>query len=154
MVGAPCICMAEPEAFQDERIGHIKYMGTPPGPAREVRLRRAPPARERSRSLPTPGGTDPRGRCPGRHVEYGGRACTPSAGRTPNPASPGHVEVHMYFVWGTYTADELILERFGLRHTNTWGIHHVIWLTNECTFFKIARGGKSTLVCLWDSHQL
>ena len=52
----------------------------------------------------------------------------------------------MYFVWGTYTADELILERFGLRHTNTWGIHHVIWLTNECIFFKIARGGKSTLL--------
>ncbi len=23
--------------------------------------------------------------------------------------------------------------------------HHVIWLTNECIFFKIARGGKSTL---------
>ena len=51
----------------------------------------------------------------------------------------------MYFVWGTYTADELILERFGLRHTNTWGTHHVIWLTNICIFFKIARGGKSTL---------
>ena len=31
MVDAPCICMAEPEAFQDELIGHIKYMGTPPG---------------------------------------------------------------------------------------------------------------------------
>ena len=44
-----------------------------------------------------------------------------------------------------YMADELILERFGLRHTNTWGTHHVIWLTNECIFFKIARGGKSTL---------
>ena len=43
-------------------------------------------------------------------------------------------------------ADELILERFGLRHTNTWGTHHVIWLTNECIFFKIARGGKSTLI--------
>ena len=24
MVGAPCICMAEPEAFQDELIGHIR----------------------------------------------------------------------------------------------------------------------------------
>ena len=48
----------------------------------------------------------------------------------------------MYFVWGTYTADELILERFGLRHTNTWGIHHVIWLTNECIFPKVDRWGR------------
>ena len=45
-----------------------------------------------------------------------------------------------------YMADELILERFGLRHTNTWGTHHVIWLINICIFFKIARGGKSTLI--------
>ena len=68
-----------------------KIYGDPPG------------AGERSTaSSGTPGGTDPRGRCPGRHVEYGGRACTLSAERTPNPASPGHVEVHMYFVWGTY----------------------------------------------------
>ena len=108
-----------------------KIYGDPPG------------AGERSTaSSGTPGGTDPRGRCPGRHVEYGGRACTLSAERTPNPASPGHVEVHMYFVWGTYTADELILERFGLRHTNTWGIHHVIWLTNECIFSKVDRWGR------------
>ena len=42
-----------------------------------------------------------------------------------------------------YMADELILERFGLRHTNTWGIHHVIWLTNICIFFKIARAEVS-----------
>ena len=48
----------------------------------------------------------------------------------------------MYFVWGTYTADELILERFGLRHTNTWGIHHVIWLTNICIFPKVDRWGR------------
>ena len=48
----------------------------------------------------------------------------------------------MYFVWGTYTADELILERFGLRHTNTWGTHHVIWLTNECIFPKVDRWGR------------
>ena len=108
-----------------------KIYGDPPG------------AGERSTaSSGTPGGTDPRGRCPGRHVEYGGRACTLSAERTPNPASPGHVEVHMYFVWGTYTADELILERFGLRHTNTWGTHHVIWLTNECIFPKVDRWGR------------
>ena len=48
----------------------------------------------------------------------------------------------MYFVWGTYTADELILERFGLRHTNTWGTHHVIWLTNICIFPKVDRWGR------------
>ena len=41
-----------------------------------------------------------------------------------------------------YMADELILERFGLRHTNTWGTHHVIWLTNECTFPKVDRWGR------------
>ena len=57
---------------------------------------------------------------------------------------------HVFRMGYVYTADELIfiLERFGLRHTNTWGTHHVIWLTNECTFFKIARGGKSTLLCI------
>ena len=39
----------------------------------------------------TSGGTDPRGRCLGRPVEYGGRACTLSACGTPNPAGPaGH----------------------------------------------------------------
>ena len=41
-----------------------------------------------------------------------------------------------------YMADELILERFGLRHTNTWGTHHVIWLTNECIFPKVDRWGR------------
>ena len=41
-----------------------------------------------------------------------------------------------------YMADELILERFGLRHTNTWGIHHVIWLTNICIFPKVDRWGR------------
>ena len=105
MVDAPCICMAEPEAFQDELIGHIKYMGTPPGPSREVRLRRAPPAAQ------TPAGGARGGML--MLSTYGGRACTLSAERTPNPASPGHVEVHMYFVWGTLYADELILERSG-----------------------------------------
>ena len=114
-----------------------KIYGDPPG------------AGERSTaSSGTPGGTDPRGRCPGRHVEYGGRACTLSAERIPNPASPGHVEVHMYFVWGTLYADALILERFGLRHTNTWGIHHVIWLTNECIFPKVDRWGRIYFECI------
>ena len=41
-----------------------------------------------------------------------------------------------------YMADELILERFGLRHTNTWGTHHVIWLTNECIFSKVDKWGR------------
>ena len=67
-----------------------KMYGDPPG------------AGEKSTALSgTSGGTDPRERCPGRPVEYGGRACTLSAGRTPNPNSPAVVEVvHMYFVWG------------------------------------------------------
>ncbi len=78
MVGAPCICMAEPEAFQDELIGHIKYMGTPPGPSREVRLRRAPPAAQ----------TPARGARGGMLSMEAGRArCRPGGPRTqPAPA--------------------------------------------------------------------
>ena len=78
MVGAPCICMAEPEAFQDELIGHIKYMGTPPGPSREVRLRRAPPAAQ------TPAGGARGGML---SMEAGRARCRPRGPRTqPAPA--------------------------------------------------------------------
>ena len=78
MVGAPCICMAEPEAFQDELIGHIKYMGTPPGPSREVRLRRAPPAAQ------TPAGGARGGML---SMEAGRARCRPGGPRTqPAPA--------------------------------------------------------------------
>ena len=88
-VGAP----GGPRKVITRLDSHIKYMGTPAGPARESERSTA--------SSDTLGGTHPHRRCPGRHVEYGGRACTLSAGRTPNPNSPAVVEVvHMYFVWG------------------------------------------------------
>ena len=71
-------CMAEPEAFQDELIGHIKYMGTPPGPSREVRLRRAPPAAQ------TPAGGARGGML---SMEAGRARCRPRGPRTqPAPA--------------------------------------------------------------------
>ena len=137
MVGAPCICMAEPEAFQDELIGHIyvphtKYMWTSTWPglagfgvlsADSVHAR---PPYSTCRPGHLPRGSVPPG-CPTKPYFSRRRRGGP----------------HIF-----YMVDELILERFGLRHTNTWGIHHVIWLTNECTFFKIARGGKSTFIRL------
>ena len=57
---------------------HIKYMGTPPGPAREVRLRRAPPAAQ------TPAGGARGGML---SMEAGRARCRPGGPRTqPAPA--------------------------------------------------------------------
>ena len=114
---------------------HIKYMGTPPGPSREVRLRRAPPAAQ------TPAGGARGGML---SMEAGRARCRPRGPRTQPAPAMWRSTCISYGV--RISADELILERFGLRHTNTWGTHHVIWLTNICTFLKIARGGKSTLI--------
>ena len=120
MVGAPCICMAEPEAFQDELIGHVKYMGTPPGPSREVRFRRAPPAAqtpaggarggmlsmEAGRARRRPGGprTQPapamwRSTC----ISYGGTVnpAGPAGMAVPHTKSPG-AEVEAASAQGLY----------------------------------------------------
>ena len=135
MVGAPCICMAEPEAFQDELSSGNTY---------PIRNTCGPP---HGRGWLGSGSSRPTACTPGLHTQHaapgisrGGlcrRGCPTKPYFSRRPRGGPHI---------FYMADELILERFGLRHTNTWGTHHVIWLTNICIFFKIARGGKSTLV--------